>query len=210
MAGRPSADSMADTDKYARLADSQVSVINQIATIAPLVLPHVVTQMTTADSGATFQYGTDGNGYPIFPVGNASIYPSLQAIPDYPWIPNVEYLDEGTQIRMPNGRLWSGTLYWYGISPVVSQPLPISATNAPVLQPVGARILIVIDAVKKYAEEFNRNPALAATMQAQWTQEFGQWLTQMRRHIRGVRPRAGLLGTYAAYPGGGIVWNGFN
>jgi hypothetical protein len=111
---------------------------------------------------------------------------------------------------MPNGRLWTGPLYWYGVDPAVSQPKPISASQAPVLQPVGARILIPIDAVKKYAEEFARNPALAATMQAQWNQEFNQLLTQMRRHLRGVRPRVGLLGTYGNYAGIGMTWRGFN
>ncbi len=63
----------------------------------------------TADGGYTFTFGTDGNGYALFPLGKANIYPSLNAVPNYPWVPGVDYLDEGTQIRMPNNIAYSGT-----------------------------------------------------------------------------------------------------
>lgn len=186
LAGRPDADAIPDATKYQYLADAQQSVVAKIASIAPRVLYNPPTAMTTADGGYTFTFGTDGNGYPLFPMGKTGIFPSLVSIPDYPWQPGIDYLDEGVQIRMPNNRQWSGPLYWYGITP----PQQMSATVQPVLQPPPARILIVIEAVRTFAEEFARNPALVSTMENKWANEFGPWMTQLRRHFRG----GGLLG----------------
>jgi hypothetical protein len=204
MADRPAppADAYPDATKYQLLADAQDSVLNKIASVAPRVLYNPPTLMTTSDGGYTFQFGTDGNGYPLFPMGKTRIYQDLDSVPDYPWRPGLDYLDEGTQIRMPNNIQWSGTLYWYGITP----PGELSATVAPVLQPPPARILIVIEAVSMFATDFARNGALAQMMEGRWQKEFGPWMTTLRRHFRGGGAMGGLLSSN--YPVYGGSWGG--
>lgn len=207
LAGRPTADAMSNTEKYQRLADAQESVLSKIAGIVPNVLYGAPTAMTTADGGYTWTFGTDGNGYPLFPLGKAQIYQSLDAIPNYPWIPVRDYLDEGTQIRIPNNMQWSGTLYWRGITP----PQEMSDTVQPILQPPSARILIVIEAVRTYAEEVDRNSGLADRMQAKWDSEFGPAMTMIRKHFRGARGLGPLTTPWgrplgSTYPGGLGTW----
>jgi len=155
MAGRPSADAITDTVKYGLLADAQDAVMSRIAAICGKQQNQAPTAMSTADGGYTWTFGTDGNGYALYPLG-ARVYPTLTSIPDYPWTPGLDYLDEGTTIRMPNNMAWTGSLYWYGIV----GPQAISASVQPVIQPPPARILIVIDAVRSFAEQFVRNGAL--------------------------------------------------
>ncbi len=181
MAGRPSSDAITDSSKYARLAEAQSSIITKIAGVAPKPLYGDPTLMTSSDGGYTFTFGLDGNGYPLFPTGKARIYIDLVSIPNAPLRPGVDYLDEGTQIRMPNNMPWGGTLYWYGITP----PELMSATVQPVLQPPTARILIVIEAVREFAEEFGRNEKLMASMDRRWDREWGPTMTMIRTHFRG-------------------------
>ena len=180
LSGRPVTDAITDATKYQRLADAQDSVITRIAAICGKQQMSAPTAMATADGGATWTFGTDGNGYALYPLGG-KVFPSLASVPDYPWTPGLDYLDEGTQIRMPNGLKWTGPLYWYG----VSGPQQISASVQPVLQPPPARILIVIDAVRTFAEEFTRNAGLADQMEAKWAREWPTQMTSIRRHLRG-------------------------
>lgn len=191
-AGRPTTDAITDANKYDRLARAQDSVLMEIASVDPRILYGAPTAMTTADGGYTFTFGTDGNGYALFPLGKANIYPSLNAVPNYPWVPGVDYLDEGTTIRMPNNIAYSGTLYWQGIT----APQAMSASVQPVLQPPNARILIVIKAVKDFAQEAGRNPALADDMTAEWNEEWPRHITQMRKHFQGLQSLGPLAWPY--------------
>lgn len=181
LAGRPTADAFSDTDKYQLLADAQQSVFSKIVSIAPRSIYGEPQALETSDGGYTWQFGVDGDGYPLFPLGKVGIYPRLDAIPQYAWTPGVDYLDEGVQIRIPNNQAWSGQLYWYGITP----PAELSDTVPPILQPPAARMLIVIEAVRQFAESFARNPNLQATMSDRWNRDFGPWMTAIRTHFRG-------------------------
>lgn len=180
LAGRPVADSITDAQKYQRLSDAQDAVITRIAAIYGKQQNAVPTAMTSTDGGFTWQFGVDGNGYPLYPLG-AKIFPLLTAIPNYPWTPGIDYLDEGTQIRMPNALQWTGPLYWYG----VAGPPAITATVQPVIVPPPARILIVIDAVRSFAEEYLRNAPLVDQMEIKWAREWPNQMTSIRRHLRG-------------------------
>ena len=194
-AGRPTADSISDAAKYQCLADGQNEVIMEIANVAQNSLVGAPVAMTTADGGYTWTFGTDGDGYALFPLGKAQIYPTLTAVPDYPWIPGIDYLDEGTQIRLPNNQQWPGPLYWRGMT----SPPAISATNQPVIQPPLSRILIVIKGVRIFAEQFARNPVLAATMEARWQREWPKHATAIRRHFRGARTLGPLTSAGGAW-----------
>jgi len=191
-AGRPTTDAITDPEKYQRLSDGQNAVLVEIANVVPRVLYGPPTAMTTADGGYTWTFGVDGNGYPLFPLGKASIYPNLDAVPDYPWQPGLDYLDEGTQIRIPNNIQWPGPLYWYGMTP----PQAIAADVQPVIQPPPSRILIVIKGVQIFAEEYLRNAALTDQMQLRWDREWPKQAAMLRKHFRGSATLGPLTGAW--------------
>lgn len=210
LAGRPTppqgSDAVLDSEKYQYLSDAQEFVLTQIESIVPRVLYGPPVQLVTTDEGYTFSFGTDGNGYPLFPSGKAGIFSDLSAIPDAPLIPGVDYLDEGTQIRMPNDTQWnSSPLYWYGITP----PQALSDTVQPILQPPSARILIVIEAVRSFAESYARNPSLMDMMDRKWERTFGPQMTAIRLHFRGKRQTQTWRGYQPGFfttPWGNNVW----
>lgn len=203
LAGRPTVDAISDPDKYQYIADAEQYVINRIASIKPSVLYGAPAALTTADGGLTFTFGTDGNGYSLFPMGRARIFPSLSAIPGYAWNPGIDYLDEGVQIRMPNNTPYAGTLYWYGITPTQQ----ISASVQPVLMPPSIRMLNVIEAVKNFAESANvRNANLADRMTVRFEREFGNAMTLLRKHFASGGGLGRLLMPWGAP--GGPGWSG--
>ena len=181
MAGRPSTEggTLTDTIKYQYLADAEEYTIGRIASIAPKVLYGAPVALTTADGGLTFTFGTDANGYSLMPLGRATIYDSLASIPGGAWAPGVDYLDEGATIRMPNNRTFTGTLYWYGISP----PHRLDASNQPVLLPPHARMLYVIKAVADFAGNGVRNAVLEERLLERYEREFGTVMTELRKHF---------------------------
>lgn len=206
-AGRPEADSNAEAAYYNRLAKAQDKVFLYIMSTCPKILYGPPTAMTSDDGGSVWTFGTDDNGYPVFPLGNASLYTSLDAVPNYPLVPGQDYLDEGTQIRMPNNVPWSGTLYWYG----AKAPAAITGSVQPTLQPPQARTLIVIQAVMDFAREWLRNPGLIDEMQSRWNQEWPMQITMMRKHFRGLQSVGPLTqgSGYGYGYGAGFGWNGW-
>lgn len=160
--------------------------------------------LSTSDGGFTFTFGTDSNGYALFPMGKVGIYPSLNAIPGSPWSDGLDYLNEGTRIRIPNNRSYSGTLYWRGITP----PADISAGVQPSLFPEMARELITITAVKNFGQAGNLNPDLADQMREAYARAFPRWMLVYRTQFRnggGLGPLTSPAASpyaYAAYSPG--------
>lgn len=171
---------MTDASKYDRLSRAQNRVIALMMGVVPYSLyPKVaygsLPTLTTTDN-QVFTFGTDAAGYPIFPMGKGGIYTSLSDIPSNPWRPGIDYMLEGTQIRIPNNNTYSGTLYWYGIG----QPPAITAVVQPSLFPEASRELIAIEAVRQYAKEFARSGPLADAMETEWNgngNRVGLWPT---------------------------------
>lgn len=179
--GVQTADAISNTTKYAFLSDAEAYTIDRIALVCPRVLYSPPAAMTTADGGLTFTFGQDDDGNLLFPMGQAGIYPSLQAIPGGAWVPGVDYLDEGIRIRMPNAVPYTGTLYWYGLT---TYP-PLNAVVDPVLQPPPIRKLIVRRAVADFAETGNlRNEALANRESALFEKELGEAVTLLRKRFK--------------------------
>ncbi len=185
-AGRPtSGDPVTTATEYARLAKAQNQVVADIAARHPECLYPTAAYgsyptLTTTDN-QVFTFGTDSNGYPVSPLGKAKIYTSLGAIPDNPWMPGADYLDEGTQIRIPNNRTYSGTLYWRGIK----QPVDIDATHQPALFPAASRMLIVYRAVADFLREGKRDLEAAAQYDGQYNNEFARWMLTFRTQFKG-------------------------
>jgi hypothetical protein len=181
-AGRPATgDSLSDANKYARLARAQNVVIEDLAARVPQPqFSHAAygstPTLTTTDNQVFIFGASDLNTDPMFPIGKVNIYPSLASIPDSPLIEGVDYLWEGTQIRIPNNGTYTGTLYWRGVAPV----LALSATNQPTLSPPPARILIVLEAVRAYAVEGMQNPELAQQMAQEYGVGFSRWCLTLK------------------------------
>jgi hypothetical protein len=173
-AGRPSSDEISDATKYARLAEAQSDVIHEIAAIYPYCLYRSAgpATLTTSDN-KVYTFGNDGNSVAMGPVGHVKIFRNLADYPDCALVEGVDYLNEGTQIRIPNNRT-EGTLYWHGI------PIPIDIASGgsaePALRPAPSRVLIVIRAVWNFALEGNRDAALAEAMERKWYREFPKWM----------------------------------
>lgn len=145
----------------------------------PKVAYSALPTLTTTDN-QTFTFGTDSNGYAIFPSGKGGIYPSLTSIPDRPWVEGRDYVSEGTQIRIPNNGTYTGTLYWYG----VTNPADIDVTHQPSLFPEASRELIVIEAVRQFARDGVRNVALVDEMQDEWDRAWPTWCLVWKTQFR--------------------------
>lgn len=200
-AGRPSGDSISDADKYSRLAQAQQTVRADLAARVPEpYYSHAAygsTPTLTTTDNQVFTFGTDANGDPSFPVGKVNIYPSVNAIPDYPWQEGIDYLWEGNQIRIPNNRTYVGTLYWRGIAPMEE----ISSTVQPTLTPPPMRILIVIEAVRAFAQEGRRNTELADRMAAEYGVQLARWCLTLKTGQFTRSPRQSISGLKAAMMG---------
>lgn len=206
-AGRPTADSITDAAKYQRLARAQNRVIAQIAAVAPNSLyPKVaaasIPTLTTSDS-KVFTFGTDAGGYPNFPMGHGGIFTSLNDIPTNPWVEGRDYMREGNQIRIPNNQTFSGTLYWYGIA----QPADISASVEPAIIPEAARDLIVIEAVRGFAQEWLRNAPLADEMANEWERQWPTWCLVYKTQFQSGGALNVLNGFQLAAIGGANQWS---
>jgi hypothetical protein len=200
VSGRPSTglDTILDTTKYQWLSEAQNEIVAAMAATVPWVLyPSVayasLPTMSTSDN-QVWTFGTDSDGYAIEPMGKVSIYRNLNDIPDNPMIPGVDFLREGTAIRIPNNQTYFGTLIWRGITP----PPDITASQQPSLFPEASRAMIWTLAIKNFGESGNRNPDLANRMAIRigypWTGdvgEFARWCTTWRTQYRG----GGALGS---------------
>ena len=195
LSGRPaSGDSITDANKYVRLTDAQNAVLADAASRVPKAFYSKAAYgsmptMTTSDN-QVFTFGTDLNSDPLFPIGKVRIFPSLAAVPDSPWIEGVDYLNEGTQIRIPNNGTYGGTLYWRGIAPVID----ISASNQPSLIPPPFRILIVYEAVRRYALEGNRDAKLAEAMQREYDVVFARFCLTLKTQFSNGGALGGISG----------------
>lgn len=191
-AGRPATDAITDPSKYLRLSESQNRVVAMASAVTPksfwpTVAYGALPTLTTTDN-QIFTFGTVLA--PITPIGKVGIYRSLNDIPDYPMREGIDFLwDGGTSIRIPNNSTYSGTLYWLGVTP----PPDMTALVDPVLQPLASRELIVIDAVRQFATEGNRNPDLAALMAAEWAVAWPQWCLAWKTAFR----LGGALGSFS-------------
>lgn len=202
-AGRPAGDAVSDANKYKRLARAQNVVLEDFAARIPAPqYSHVAygstPTMTTTDN-QVFTFGTDANGDPSFPIGKVNIYPALSAIPDAPLVEGVDFLWEGSQIRIPNNRTYAGTLYWRGVGPMTT----MDGTTQPTISPPPARILIVLEAVRAFAAEGNRNPELAQAMAQEYGVSFARWCLTLKTaqftRSQGNGPLTGLRLAEAGY-----------
>lgn len=104
---RPTTDSAftiaATDDVWLRfMTEAQDDVTKMIATYIPDAMISVPTALVTADSGITYTFGTDTDSANYFPLGHFSVYASRSDIPDFPLEPGIDFIIEGTRLRMVN------------------------------------------------------------------------------------------------------------
>ena len=140
---RPSSDlGMADTDWYAFFTEGQAKWYEIIASHAPHVLYGAPELLTSADSGATYTFGSTP-----FPGGQIEVRASrsgpLLTI-GQEWDSGADFTWEGDKLRVPDGqtRTFSAGPY----ARYIAAPTTIDASTAPTLKPPAARRLIVYDA----------------------------------------------------------------
>jgi hypothetical protein len=176
---RPSTDeTLTDAQGYQALTDAQNAIYEDVFTRSPDSMTGALVALTSLDGGYTFPFGTDANGDAIEPLGHVGIYTSPAAVADCAWQVNVDYLNEGTRIRIPNGRTYSGTLYWRGVLP----PAAISATSPPSLTPASARVLIVYWAAAEYAGWGDLKDA--TSYRNKYTEGLGRLLLRLKTQFR--------------------------
>lgn len=210
-AGRPTSnDSMTDASKYSRLTDAQNQVVAAMMARVPKSLyPHnsnatFPTCTASADQNV-FTFGTDSNGYAIAPMGKTLILPTVNSFPNYAWIEGSDYTNEGTQIRLTNGRTWAAPLYWYGVTP----PADIDATHQAALFPEASRMLIVFDAVRTLSMEGSRDMNLFALMQAEYQKQFAEFCLVWKTQFSSGGALGGITGLRLAEAGGGVGVGGY-
>lgn len=180
LTGRASTDEITNANKYQRLAEAQNAVIEDIAAIYPYVMYRSGGPTTLTTSGnKVYTFGTDGQGHALAPLGHVAVFRSLADYPDGALQEGVDYLNEGTQIRIPNDRT-EGTLYYTGIP----TPADMTASVEPVLRPAQSRILIPIKAAQRFGLEGASNLTLADAMQEMYAREFSKYMIVWRTMFR--------------------------
>lgn len=153
LARRPSTDnSVSDAQWYTLLTDAQAKVYDDLFPVVPELRYGAPTLMTaSADGGKTYAFGVDAETDALYPFGHAEIYARLSDIPDYPMAPGVDFIPEGTKIRIPQNRTKSfvdGAPYY---RMALRPDTVISASVQPLLQPKSARMLLVWGSLEMYA-----------------------------------------------------------
>ena len=153
LARRPSTDSsVSDAQWYTLLTDAQPKAYRDLFTRFPDLQYGAPTLMSTStDGGKTYAFGTDAEGNPIRPMGHAELYEKIGDIPDWPLTPGIDFIAEGTQIRIPNNQTRTfvdGAPYYR----MVQRPMTaIDGSNQPTLYPKSARMLLVWAALEMWA-----------------------------------------------------------
>lgn len=176
LARRPAVDeSYSSIEWYLSLTNGEAKAIGDLSARAPASMFGAPALMLTADGGKTYTLPVDEDGTAPFALGHAEIYSTLEAIPDDPLIPGIDFLAEARAIRMLNNTARTTAPY----ARYVIEPGTISATLQPRLYPKSARMMDVYAALAEWASR----PGSGADP-TYWTklyeQEFSRVLLQYR------------------------------
>lgn len=175
-ARRPAVDaSMADPDWFALASDAQRDAFEDIVARFPESQYGAPVQLApSTDGGQTY-------ALPAGATGNFELYATPNDVPDAPLLPGFDFLAEPDLIRIPNNHTRSfpnGAPWFRG----AVQPGVIDAANAPTLQPMSARQLIVEKALVAWASR----PASGADpsfYDARYQQQLERVLTELATRV---------------------------
>jgi hypothetical protein len=173
---RPTTDeALSTTIWYSLLTSAQKRAFGDLLPRIPDAMVGSPTLLSTADGGETYTFGAG-----VYPVGHAQVFASESDIPDCPLEEGIDYLYEGSSIRIPNNATRT-----FGDGPYarwVSLPGVIDGSTEPTLI-APARMLIVYDAVKRAALRLRMDAS-------QWEADYQQELHRVSLMFRtAVHPR---------------------
>lgn len=197
---RPATDSAftrsaADDVLYEMLTEAQLRVNRLVAIYSPDALWTVPTALTTSDSGATYTFGVDTDSDAVLARGHFVVYESREHIPQYPLVPNVDYLIEGTRLRIPNGatRTFSDGGPW---AQYVAPSNVITSSTQPTI-PKEARVCMIEDAAARCAKRLSLDPSeYEAAFDSEWLEVLAMLRTQAAGKGGPVERKRGYLWRY--------------
>ncbi len=196
---RPDTDEgLTDAQLYVLLGDAQRRVMELLAFHCPESNYGAPTLLTTADSGATYTFGTDADGANICPIGHVELRESKTGAmipPASEWdISTLAFLFNSDTIRWPGQktRTFSDGPY----ARFIATPGVLTAAVAPVLKPLYARELIVFDAAERAAVRLGTDPTPFGQM---FDSRFPEILATITTAFHGV-------GLTAIQGGGAQLW----
>lgn len=199
---RPSTDeAMTGTEWYAFLSEAQNRVVGLLAFHCPEVMYGAPTLLSTADSGATYTFGTDTDGNNICPIGHVELRESKTGSLIPPGTDRdtttLAFIFEADKIRWPGQktRTFSDGPYARFVTP----PNVLSASAAPTLKPLFARELLVYDACERAAVRCGTDPTPFGAM---FDARFPEILSAIQTQFSGAGMAAGT-------GQGGAWWRSF-
>ena len=175
---RPDDDELVtDAFVYALLTEAQTEVMGELAALAPLSQMGAPVLLTSSDGGVTYTFGTDANGYAIFPLA-CEVYGTVNGreLRACSWLSWGDFVIEGDKIRMPGNQ--AQTFESGPYARFVRADASISASTEPILKPAPARILLVYRALAKYAAVGGmRDPK---PWEEQYSEAWKRWLPAIR------------------------------
>src|SRR3990167_3458690 len=200
---RPSTDEgLIDAIWYTFLGYAQQRLMGLLAIHAPEANYNAPTLLVTADSGATYTFGTDADGANIAPIGHIELRESKTGAmipPASAWETSTQaYLFESDKIRWPGQktRVFADGPYarW------VTMPTVLNGSTAPTVKPLFARELLVYDACERAALRLGMDPTpYGAMFDARWP--------EILFSITTAHHGAGAVGVQGGR--GGVWWQGF-
>jgi hypothetical protein len=181
---RPSTDAaftVTSTDDalYDALSEAQDSVTKLIATFIPDCMISAPTALSTADSGATYTFGTDADSAAKFALGFFSVYETRADIPDNPMEPNIDFVIEGTKLRILNNltRTFADSGPW---AQTVSASNVISSATQPTV-PVICRMTLLEKACEIAADRLGLDSSkFASNAGERWMEVLAAVRTQAK------------------------------
>lgn len=199
---RPSTDeAMTSTEWYKFLGEAQQRVVGLLAFHAPESMYGAPTLLTSADSGATYTFGTDADGANISPIGHIEIRESPTGAmipPASEWdSTTLGYLFEADKIRFPGQK--TRTFADGPYARFITMPGLLDGSTAPTLKPAFARELLVFDACERAAVRCGVDPTPYGQMfDARWP--------EILQAVISAHHGAGIVATQGG--GGGLWWKG--
>lgn len=137
------------------MTEANDELVKRIATFVPDAMVTAPTLLTSADSGKTYTFGTDADSAAIFALGHFAVYENLESIPDYPLTEGVDYVIEGTKVRIPynDTRTFSAGPYAQSVTP----GNVVNASTQPTCPKI-ARLAMIEDTAKRLATRVGRDP----------------------------------------------------
>lgn len=191
---RPTSDELiSDSVRYQMLGDSQRRVVTLLAFHVPEMMYGAPTKLTTADSGATYTFGTG-----VTPIGHIELRESPTGAmipPTSEWDNTTHgYIFEAEKIRWPGQK--TRTFADGPYCRFVTMPGVLDGSTAPTLKPEFARELLVYDAASRLATICGEDPS---PYDAMFNARFQEILATLSTAHHGT----GIVGVQG---GGANVW----